>query len=71
MAETVEGYIERIIYRNDENGYTVLSLHNDEEEITCVGSFPFISEGEFIHAMGTYTEHAVYGQQFLIESYDT
>jgi len=70
MAETVEGYIERIIYRNDENGYTVLSLHNDEEEITCVGSFPFISEGEFIHAMGSYTEHAVYGQQFLVESYD-
>jgi exodeoxyribonuclease V alpha subunit len=71
MAEIVEGYIERIIFRNDENGYTVLSLHADEEELTCVGSFPFISEGEFIHAMGTYTEHAVYGQQFLIESYDT
>lgn len=71
MAEIVEGYIERIIFRNDENGYTVLSLHSEDEELTCVGSFPFISEGEFIHAMGTYTEHAVYGQQFLIESYDT
>ena len=70
MADIVEGYIERIIYRNDENGYTVLSLHGEEEDITCVGSFPFISEGEFIHAMGNYTEHAVYGQQFLIESYD-
>ena len=52
MAELVEGYIERIIYRNDENGYTVLSLHGEEEDVTCVGSFPFISEGEFIHAMG-------------------
>ena len=70
MAETVEGYIERIIYRNDENGYTVLSLHGEEEDVTCVGSFPFISEGEFINAMGSFTEHAVYGQQFLIESYD-
>lgn len=70
MAELVEGYIERVIYRNDDNGYTVLSLQMEEEELTCVGSFPFISEGEFIHAKGSYTEHAVYGQQFLIESYD-
>lgn len=70
MSEVVEGYIERIIFRNDENGYTVLSLHVDQEEVTCVGNFPFISEGEFIHALGTYTDHAVYGQQFLVESYD-
>lgn len=70
MSEIVEGYIERIIYRNDENGYTVLSLSADQEEVTCVGSFPFIGEGELIRAMGNYTEHAVYGQQFLIESYD-
>lgn len=70
MAEMIEGYIERIIYRNDENGYTVLSLHSEDEEVTCVGSFPFISEGELIHASGSYTDHAVYGQQFLIESYD-
>ena len=70
MSEVVEGYIDRIVYRNEENGYTVLSLQAEEEEITCVGSFPFISEGEFIKAMGSYTEHAVYGQQFLIESFD-
>jgi exodeoxyribonuclease V alpha subunit len=42
----------------------------DQEEITCVGSFPFISEGEFIQASGSYTDHAVYGQQFLVENYD-
>lgn len=70
MSEVVEGYIDRIVYRNEENGYTVLSLQAEEEDITCVGSFPFISEGEFIKAMGSYTEHAVYGQQFLIESFD-
>ncbi len=71
MSEVVEGYIERIIFRNDENGYTVLNLLVDQEEMTCVGSFPFISEGEFIRAMGNYTDHAVYGQQFLVESFDT
>lgn len=70
MSEKVEGYIERIIFRNDENGYTVLSLHVEEDELTCVGTFPFISEGEFIDATGSYTDHPVYGQQFLIEAYD-
>lgn len=70
MAELVEGYIERIVYRNDENGYTVLSLKVDQEEITCVGIFPFICEGEFIKAMGSYIEHSVYGQQLQVESYE-
>jgi len=70
MSEILEGYIDRIIYRNDENGYTVLNLQADQEEVTCVGSFPFISEGELIRAMGSYMDHAVYGQQFAIESYD-
>jgi exodeoxyribonuclease V alpha subunit len=70
MADIIEGYIDHIIYRNDENGYTVLSLHTNEDDITCVGSFPFISEGEFINALGNFTEHIVYGQQFMIESYE-
>lgn len=70
MAEIVEGYIDHIIYRNDENGYTVLSLHTDDDEITCVGNLPFISEGEFISAQGSFTEHLLYGQQFLISSYE-
>lgn len=70
MAEVVEGYIARIIFRNDENGYTVLSLRSDEDDLTCVGTFPFISEGEFLHLIGDYTDHPVYGQQFIIESYD-
>ena len=70
MAEIVEGYIARIIFRNDENGYTVLSLRSEEEDLTCVGTFPFISEGEFMQLTGDYTDHPVYGQQFIIESYD-
>jgi exodeoxyribonuclease V alpha subunit len=70
MAEVVEGYVARIIFRNDENGYTVLSLRSEEDDLTCVGTFPFISEGEFVHLEGDYTDHPVYGQQFIIESYD-
>ncbi|RDU22719.1 SF1B family DNA helicase RecD2 [Anaerosacchariphilus polymeriproducens] len=69
--ETIAGFIEHIIYRNSENGYTVLNLINeDEEETTCVGVFQIISEGEFIEAQGSFGEHQMYGQQFQIEKYE-
>lgn len=67
--EKVKGYIEHIIYRNAENGYTVLNLVSDEEEITCVGIFRAIDQGETIEAEGAYTAHPVYGEQFKIEQY--
>lgn len=70
MAETVEGYVEKIVYRNDENGYTVFSLTYNEDELTCVGHLTMISEGEFIKATGGYTEHPLYGEQFLLEGYE-
>ena len=41
----LEGYVEHIIYRNAENGYSVLNLVSDEDEITVVGIFSYISEG--------------------------
>ena len=37
--ETVKGYVDHIIYRNTDNGYTVLILIVEEEELTCVGTF--------------------------------
>ena len=46
----LEGYVEHIIYRNEENGYSVLNLVSDGEEITAVGTFHYISEGEFLAA---------------------
>lgn len=70
MAEIVEGYVEKIVYRNDENGYTVFSLVHDEDELTCVGHLTMINEGEFIQATGGYTQHPVYGEQFLMEGYE-
>ncbi len=67
--ETVKGYIEHIIYRNADNGYTVLNLVCDEKEITCVGFFKSLDQGETIEAEGNYTSHPVYGEQFKIEHY--
>ena len=68
--ETVKGYIDHIIYRNTENGYTVLVLISEEEEITCVGTFSDIVEGENIEARGEYTEHSTYGRQFKVYSFE-
>lgn len=70
MVETLEGYVEKIVFRNTENGYTVLSLVNDDIEMTCVGAFTFISEGDFIKASGSYMEHQIYGEQFQVDSYE-
>ena len=67
--ETIKGYIEHIIYRNTDNGYTVLNLVSGEEEITCVGFFKTMDQGETIEAEGNYTSHPVYGEQFKIERY--
>ena len=44
----VEGYVEHIIFRNEENGYTVLNLSMKGRELTCVGTLPMIGEGELI-----------------------
>lgn len=67
--ETIKGFIEHIIYRNAENGYTVLNLISGEEEITCVGFFKTSDQGETIEAEGNYITHTVYGEQFKIERY--
>lgn len=70
VSEILEGYVEKIVYRNTENGYTVLSLTNQDEEMTCVGIFTFINEGEYVRAVGIYIEHQLYGEQFKVESYE-
>ena len=48
----LEGYVEHIVYRNEENGYSVLNLVSEGQEITVVGSFHYISEGELLELTG-------------------
>lgn len=67
--DKIKGYIENIIYRNTDNGYTVCALTTEDGEITCVGNFSSIDQGETIEAEGNYVSHPVYGEQFKIEEY--
>lgn len=67
--EKLVGYVDHIIYQNGENGYTVMELVCEDEEITCTGNCKGLSEGENIEAQGEYTEHPLYGKQFKIVSY--
>lgn len=69
MSEVYEGYVERIVFRNKENGYTVLGLSTEEDEVTCVGTFSYVNEGDYIEVQGEVTSHAVYGEQLKISSY--
>ncbi|WP_274421236.1 SF1B family DNA helicase RecD2 [Blautia sp. XA-2221] len=72
MSESVTGYIDHIIFRNEDNGYTVLVLkgtEGDDEELTCVGTFPVISQGATIEASGKFINHHIYGKQFQITSF--
>ena len=68
--EKINGYVDHIIYRNADNGYTVMILIYEEEEVTCVGFFSDIAEGENIEAAGDYTDHPTYGRQFKVESFE-
>ncbi len=83
MSEKIEGYVEHIVYRNEENGYTVLNLNGrqvlsaeaeqknglKDEEFVCVGIFPGVHEGEYLEAEGSFQVHPSYGQQFRADRY--
>ena len=68
--EVIKGYVEHIVFRNEENGYTVFHLTNKDGELTCVGTFPYISEGEMLEVSGEYTNHNVYGMQLQVISHE-
>ena len=68
--DIVEGYVEKIVYKNADNGYTVLSVSSDDDDITCVGTFQYINEGEYVVLEGHFKEHASYGEQLVVEKYE-
>lgn len=68
---SIEGSVEKIIYRNEENGYTVCEIFTPSDEIfTLVGNMPYLSEGETVSALGSWVNHATFGKQFKVEFYE-
>ena len=67
--EVISGYVDHIVFRNNDNGYTVMVMICDEEELSCVGIFSDIAEGECIEAHGEYTDHPTYGRQFAVKRF--
>ncbi len=68
--DEVSGYVEKIKYRNADNGYTVLSVSSADDEVVLVGTFPLISEGDYIKAEGDMVEHPIYGVQLRMRNYE-
>lgn len=66
VLETVTGYVEHVVFRNEDNGYTVFNLESEDGEVTCVGSFHYITEGELLELEGEYVNHSVYGTQLKV-----
>ena len=66
--ERFKGYIDKIVYRNEDNGYTVFELEVDGSTVVCVGTVPYVTEGEYVEVTGEYTEHSVYGQQLKVDT---
>ena len=70
QMEVMKGYVDHIVFRNEDNGYTVFELSNENGEVTCVGTFPYISEGELLEISGDYITHSIYGTQFQVMSHE-
>lgn len=65
----IRAYVESVIYHNADNNYSVLRISREGEELTAVGYFPYIEQGETIEAEGEFTIHPLYGRQFSVESF--
>lgn len=69
--EEVTGTVESVVYRNEQNGYTILEVSTDKKElVTVVGTMPFVSEGENITVRGSYVVHSEYGRQLKADSFE-
>ena len=68
--ESIKGYVEHIVFRNEDNGYTVFNLNNDDGDLTCVGNFNYLAEGEMVEVRGEYVVHSLYGTQLKVMEYE-
>lgn len=65
---TIKGMVQEVIYRNEENNYTVVLVSFNDEMVTCTGKFPVINEGEWVELNGKFVLNQKYGEQFSVTS---
>ena len=63
----VKGSVDRIVFRNDQNGYSVIEISVDNEVLTAVGIIPYISVSENVRLLGNFKSHPTFGDQFEVE----
>ncbi len=68
------GEVEHIVYRNEENGYTVCEIATERDGnevlVTAVGILPYLSVGEGIRARGSWEVHPTHGRQFKVDLFE-
>ncbi|MBR2593155.1 MAG: ATP-dependent RecD-like DNA helicase [Firmicutes bacterium] len=68
--DCIRGEVTSVIYKNEENGYTVFIIESEDREIVCTGYTPDIISGETVSLTGAYKVHPSYGKQFDVELYE-
>lgn len=68
--EEIKGYVDHIIFQNDNKGFKIIDFSTEEEDIVCVGIFPSVSQGENLSLCGEFIEHPTYGREFKVEKYE-
>lgn len=66
--QEIQGYVNGIIYKNEENGYTIAKIDDGDESLTIVGYIPYLSEGQHLKLSGEWTNHPRFGHQFKVRS---
>jgi exodeoxyribonuclease V alpha subunit len=67
--QEIQGFVDTIVYQNDENGYAIARIKDRDETITIVGYIPYLSEGQSLKLIGEWTAHPTFGQQFKVQSW--
>ncbi|MEG2437776.1 MAG: hypothetical protein RSB17_06385, partial [Cetobacterium sp.] len=62
--EKIEGMISDIVFKNEDNGYVIAHLSNENSDVVIVGCMPTLTEGESIEVEGKWVNHKTYGTQF-------
>ena len=65
----IKGIVTNIIFRNDENGYTIMAVDTPDSDITCVGTMPFFNEGDNVEMEGDIVYHDSFPRRWLYKSY--